>query len=167
MISEKTIQAVRDLDIAVVLKPYVNLTARGSSLVGLCPFHSEKSPSFSVSPRKNLCYCFSCHRGGDGIAFVMEKENCTFEEAVERIARDNNIPLDFTNRQMSDKEIEDAKHRESLMAALDVAQKFFYDSLRITFSDEARNAQAYAYGRWPEEFCSTFEIGRASCRERV
>lgn len=87
MISEKTIQAVRDLDIAVVLKPYVNLTARGSSLVGLCPFHSEKSPSFSVSPRKNLCYCFSCHRGGDGIAFVMEKENCTFEEAVERIAR--------------------------------------------------------------------------------
>ena len=79
----------------------------------------------------------------------MEKENCTFEEAVERIARDNNIPLDFTNRQMSDKEIEDAKHRESLMVALDVAQKFFYDSLRITFSDEARNAQAYAYGRWP------------------
>ena len=161
MISEKTIQAVRDLDIAVVLKPYVNLTARGSSLVGLCPFHSEKSPSFSVSPRKNLCYCFSCHRGGDGIAFVMEKENCTFEEAVERIARDNNIPLDFTNRQMSDKEIEDAKHRESLMAALDVAQKFFYDSLRITFSDEARNAQAYAYGRWPEEFCSTFGVGYA------
>lgn len=74
---------------------------------------------------------------------------------------DNNIPLDFTNRQMSDKEIEDAKHRESLMAALDVAQKFFYDSLRITFSDEARNAQAYAYGRWPEEFCSTFGVGYA------
>ena len=98
MISERTIQAVRDLDIATVLKPYVNLTVRGSSLVGQCPFHSEKSPSFSVSPRKNLCYCFSCHRGGDGIAFVMEKENGTFMEAVEKIARDNNLPLEYTGR---------------------------------------------------------------------
>ena len=58
----------------------------------------------------------------------MEKENCTFEEAVERIARTNNIPLISANRQMSDKEIEDAKHRESLMVAFDVAQKFFLRS---------------------------------------
>lgn len=161
MISERTIQAVRDLDIATVLKPYVNLTVRGSSLVGQCPFHSEKSPSFSVSPRKNLCYCFSCHRGGDGIAFVMEKENCTFMEAVEKIARDNNLPLEYTGRELSDKEIEAARHKESLMAALEVVQKFFYDSLRITTSDESCAAQSYAYNRWPEEFCSAFGVGYA------
>lgn len=162
MICEKTIQAVRDLDISTVLKPYVTLTRKGASLVGSCPFHSEKKPSFSVSPQKNLYHCFSCHRGGDGIAFVMEKENCTFMEAVGKIAKEHNLPISYTkNHEQTYEEIEDAKHRESLMAALDMAQKFFYDSLRVISSGEAKDAQTYAYGRWPEDFCSTFGVGYA------
>lgn len=161
MISDKTIQAVRELDIETVLKPYVRLTRKGSSLVGECPFHSQRTGSFSVSPKKNLYHCFSCKRGGDGIAFVEEKENCTFMEAVEKIAKDNNIPIEYSGKGKSEEEIERAKHRESLLAALDVAQKLFFDSLRVAVDDEVRTAQSYVYDRWPKEFCSTFGVGYA------
>ena len=65
MISEATISKVRGIDIEEVLKPYVSLKRKGSSLVGLCPFHSEKTPSFTVSSGKGLYHCFGCNRGGD------------------------------------------------------------------------------------------------------
>ena len=97
MISDKTIQRVRDLDITDVLKPYVNLRRSGASLIGSCPFHTDNKPSFSVSPVKNLYHCFSCQRGGDGISFIMDKENLTFVEAVRKIAGDNNIPIEETS----------------------------------------------------------------------
>lgn len=84
MISDKTIQRVRDLDIADVLKPYVNLRRSGASLIGSCPFHTDNKPSFSVSPVKKLYHCFSCQRGGDAISFIMEKENLTFMDAVRK-----------------------------------------------------------------------------------
>lgn len=72
MISETTINKVRDLDIKEVLEPYVTLTKKGVALIGLCPFHSEKTASFKVSPQKNLYHCFGCGRGGDAITFIME-----------------------------------------------------------------------------------------------
>ena len=64
MISETTVQRVRELDIADVVKPYTELRRHGSEFFGLCPFHSERTASFSVSPAKNLCYCHSCRKGG-------------------------------------------------------------------------------------------------------
>ncbi len=161
MISEKTIQAVRDLDITTVLKPYVELVRKGSRPVGLCPFHSEKTGSFNVNPNSNLYYCFSCHRGGDGIHFVMEKENCSFMEAIGKIARDNNIPIDYIGKEQSEEYRRNAMKRESLLAALDTAQKFFFDSLRVEMDEESRVARDYAYGRWPQEYCSTSGIGYA------
>ncbi len=103
MISERTIQQVRDLNIDNIIKPYVELTRKGSSLMGLCPFHSERTPSFSVSPQKNVYHCFGCRRGGDGIGFIMEKENLTFQEAVIRIAKDNGIQIEY-NKDQTDEE---------------------------------------------------------------
>lgn len=73
MISESVIQKVRNLTIEEVLQPYVKLSRKGSTLMGLCPFHTERTGSFSVSPHKNLFHCFSCNRGGDAITFIMEK----------------------------------------------------------------------------------------------
>lgn len=99
MISEKTIQAVRNLDIEVILKPYVKLTRKGTSLVGLCPFHSEKTGSFSVSLGKNLYHCFGCGRGGDGISFVMEKEGMSFTQAVEDCERPQYFNRTYRNRE--------------------------------------------------------------------
>ncbi len=80
-------------DIAAVIGRYTALRARGSKLLGLCPFHNEKTPSFSVDAEKGLYYCFGCHAGGTVFTFLMEKEGLTFAEAVETLARDAGIPL--------------------------------------------------------------------------
>ena len=69
-------------DIVDVISGYVKLTRRGSSYFGLCPFHNEKSPSFSVSPGKQMYYCFGCGAGGNVFTFLMEYENFTFVEAL-------------------------------------------------------------------------------------
>lgn len=161
MIKESTIQQVRDVDIATLLKPYVNLKRQGASLMGLCPFHSERTGSFSVSQTKNLYHCFSCGRGGDGIRFIMEKENLSFMEAVERIAKDNGIPIEKTDRELTDEEKSAYRHKESLLAINELAQRYFADCLRADMSDEVRHAREYAFGRWSKEFCLTAGIGYA------
>ena len=99
MISETTIRKVRELAIEDVLSPYVRLSRKGSTLMGLCPFHSEKTGSFAVTPSKNLFHCFSCNRGGDSITFIMEKENLSFSAAVEFIARNHNIPVEYISEE--------------------------------------------------------------------
>ena len=65
-----------------VVGQYVNLTRKGSNLFGLCPFHSEKTASFSVAPDKQIFYCFGCHKGGGVVQFIMEEENLDFPDAV-------------------------------------------------------------------------------------
>ncbi len=161
MISESTISKVRELAIEDVLKPYVSLSRKGSTLMGLCPFHAEKTGSFAVSPHRNLFHCFSCNRGGDAITFIMEKENLSFIEAVRFIADNNNIPVEYTDEERTDEQVAETKHRESLLAALDCIQNYFLENLRAETSEECSRAREYAYGRWPEEFCSVAGIGYA------
>lgn len=160
MISGSTIEKVRGLPIEDVLRPYVTLKRKGSSLVGLCPFHQEKSPSFTVSPQKGLYHCFGCVRGGDAISFVMEKENLPFTEAVVFIAKRHGIPVEHTDEENDSEEIAEARHRESLLIVLEHVQKFYFDSLRLN-SPESRLVREYAYGRWPEKTCSLAGIGYA------
>ena len=160
MISESTINKVRELAIEDVLEPYVRLSRKGSTLMGICPFHEERTGSFSVSPGKNLFHCFSCNRGGDAITFIMEKENLSFMEAIEFLARRHNIPIEYVEGQ--DKEqVAKIQHKETLLAILGHVQDFFVGSLLMPDSDESRLAREYAYGRWPEEFCSVAGIGYA------
>lgn len=161
MISESTINKVRNLAIEDVLKPYVRLSRKGLTLMGLCPFHSERTGSFAVTPGKNLFHCFSCNRGGDGIAFIMEKENLTFMEAVTFIAKNNGIPIEYSDEERSEEELLEAKHKESLLVTLDHLHRFFVENLRVAMTNESRAAREYAYGRWPEEFCSIAGIGYA------
>ena len=161
MISESTISKVRELAIEDVLKPYVSLSRKGSTLMGLCPFHAEKTGSFAVSPHRNLFHCFSCNRGGDAITFIMEKENLSFIEAVRFIAENNNIPVEYTDEERTHEQVAETKHRESLLAALDCVQSYFLEKLRAGTSEECSKAREYAYGRWPEEFCSVAGIGYA------
>ena len=161
MISESTINKVRNLAIEDVLRPYVKLSRKGSTLMGLCPFHPERTGSFAVTPGKNLFHCFSCNRGGDGIAFIMEKENLTFMEAVAFIAKNNGIPVEYSDEERSEEELAEVRHKESLLVILDHLQRFFVENLRVAMTDESRAAREYAYGRWPEEFCSIAGIGYA------
>jgi len=93
-VSEEKIQQIRDAaDIAEVVSDYVTLKKKGKSLMGLCPFHQEKTPSFSVDPGKGLYYCFGCGAGGDVFNFIMETENVTFPEAVKMLAERYGISL--------------------------------------------------------------------------
>lgn len=162
MISDKTIETVRNLDIEEVLKSWgLEFRRRGSTMFASCPFHSEKTPSFSITPGRNLWYCHSCHRGGDGIRFYMEREGMDFLQAVEAIAKANNLHIEYTREEQTDEQREAAKLKESVLAAVALVHKFFFDQLRVELSDEARAAREYAYSRWPEDFCSTCGIGLA------
>lgn len=162
MISDKTIEAVRNLDIEDVLKSWgLEFRRRGSTMFASCPFHSEKTPSFSITPGRNLWYCHSCHRGGDGIRFYMEREGMDFLQAVEAIAKANNLHIEYTREEQTDEQREAAKLKESILAAVATVHKFFFDQLRVELNDEARAAREYAYSRWPEQFCSTCGIGLA------
>ena len=80
-------------DIVDVISGYVKLQRKGSSYFGLCPFHNEKSPSFSVSPGKQMYYCFGCGAGGNVYTFIMEYENYTFVEAVKMLAERAGVEL--------------------------------------------------------------------------
>lgn len=163
MISENTLAKVRNLPIQRILEPYVKFKREGGhTLKGLCPFHSERTPSFAVNLSKNLYHCFGCNRGGDGITFIMEKENLNFLDAVRFIAKQHNITIEYTkDGETTEEEKTEQKRKESLLVALDILQNFFVNNLRLAGSDETRHAQEYAYGRWPEEFCSEAGIGYA------
>lgn len=79
-------------DIVDVISGYVKLQKKGANYFGLCPFHNEKSPSFSVSPGKQMYYCFGCGAGGNVLTFVMEYENYTFQEALQSLADGRELP---------------------------------------------------------------------------
>ncbi len=112
-------------DIVDVVSEYVQLTKRsGSNRFGLCPFHSEKTPSFSVSPDKQIYHCFGCGKGGNVIGFIMEAENLSFPEAVEFLARRAHmeVPEDGTDRELRGR-------RERLFELNRQAARWFYDNL--------------------------------------
>ena len=95
MIDRETVERIKSAaDIVEVVGDYVNLTRRGANYMGLCPFHNERTPSFSVSPRRNFCYCFSCHKGGSPVNFIMEKEGVSYYDALRQLARKYNIPIE-------------------------------------------------------------------------
>ena len=94
-------------DIVDVVSSYVRLNKRGSNYFGLCPFHNEKTGSFSVTPSKQMFYCFGCHQGGNVITFVQKYENMTFTEAVKMLADRAGITLPESDDR-------DARERENL-----------------------------------------------------
>lgn len=161
MISETTIQRVRELDIVEVVKPYTQLRRVGATLMGCCPLHNERTPSFSVTPSKGLFYCHSCRKGGDGLGFIREKEGLDFTQAVEFLAKQHNIPIEYIQKEQTDEQIQAAKRRESLFIVNELVQKFFIEQLTVATTDEAKAAREYAYSRWGEEFCSIAGIGYA------
>ena len=86
-------QLKQQVDIVRVVQDYVRLTKRGQRYVGLCPFHNEKNPSFTVTPALQFFYCHGCHAGGDVLSFVMQIEHVSFFEARNLLAERNGIPL--------------------------------------------------------------------------
>ena len=112
-------------DIETVMAPYVALKRRGKNLVGLCPFHNEKTPSFSVSQEKQIYKCFGCGEAGNVISFVMKDKNLPFIEAVKYLANRANIPLEINNGEKS----KSAKKKDLLYRVNVEAAKFFFSNL--------------------------------------
>lgn len=153
-IKESVVKAVHDLNILDVLRPYgFELKRSGSSYMCRCPFHSEKSASFSVSPSKNICKCFSCGKGGDPLHFVMEYDGLTYREAIEQLARQHNIPLEYEDGEQNEKDAQEERKREAMKLALSTAQDFFVEQFKAD-NPEAQAARDYAYSRWGEEYCT-------------
>ena len=117
-------------DIYDVVSQYVTLKKAGSSYVGLCPFHNEKTPSFSVSPQKGIFHCFGCSEGGNVIHFLMKIENISFVEAVEKLAQRAGISLPRPNEKDSAAYAAKIKQKEVIYEINKMAAQFFYDNLK-------------------------------------
>lgn len=141
--SEDIIEEVRSKnDIVDLIGGYVKLQRKGSSYFGLCPFHNEKSPSFSVSPGKQMYYCFGCGAGGNVFTFLMEYENYTFQEALKFLADRAGVALP---EPVYTKEAREQADRRALLLEINKeAAKYFYVKLR---SPEGTRAMEYLKGR--------------------
>lgn len=137
--SDEIIEEVRSrTDIVDVISRYVNLQKKGSQYFGLCPFHNEKTGSFSVSPQKQMYYCFGCGAGGNVFSFLMAYENMTFKEAVEELAPKCGVTL--PQREMTYQEKQRADKRTRLFEINKEAAAYYYKMLR---SPEGQQAMAY------------------------
>ena len=112
MISKKSIdQVIQTAKVEEVINDFVNLKKRGANFLGLCPFHNEKTPSFNVSPSKNIYKCFGCGKAGDPIQFVIEHEKLSYPEAIRYLAKKYNIKLDeISDSKSSEQYQEELKH---------------------------------------------------------
>ena len=154
--SDDIIEEVRQKnDIVDVVSQYVKLTRKGSSYFGLCPFHNEKTPSFSVTPGKQMYYCFGCGAGGNVFNFIMEYENYTFGEALKHLA--DRAGVELPKIEYSREVREKAQERAELLEINKQAAQYFYYQLRTE-----KSAQGYQYltGRGlSEETMRKFGLG--------
>ena len=136
---EELIEEIRQRnDIVDVISGYVKLQKKGSSYFGLCPFHNEKSPSFSVSPGKQMYYCFGCGEGGNVFTFLMRYENDTFQEAVKALADKAGVKL--PELEYSEEEKKNNEIKSTILRAIKDAAMYFYHQLR-----SEQGAQGYGY----------------------
>ena len=154
--SDDIIEEVRmKNDIVDVVSQYVKLTRRGSTYFGLCPFHDEKTPSFSVTPSKQMYYCFGCGAGGNVFNFVMEYENYTFGEALQHLADRAGVQL--PKIEYSREARQKAEERAALLEINKLAARYFYYQLR---RESGKTAYAYLTGRGlSEETIKKFGLG--------
>lgn len=128
MIDHNTIQRIFDAaDITEVISEFVTLRKRGVNLLGLCPFHNEKTPSFTVSPAKGIFKCFGCGKGGNAVNFIMEHESLSYPDALKWLARKYNIEVVEEEENEEQKQLKD--DRESMMIVSTFAHKFFIKML--------------------------------------
>lgn len=157
--SDEIIEEVRSKnDIVDVISGYVKLKKQGSSYFGLCPFHSEKSPSFSVSRDKQMYYCFGCGAGGNVFTFIMEYENYSFVEALKFLAQRAGVEL--PQEEYSKEAKERADTRSALLEMNKLAAKYYYAQLK---TEGGRQAREYLQNRQlSQETITAFGLGYSS-----
>src|SRR6478752_9857787 len=158
MISPQTIQQITNrIDIIDVVGEFVKLKKRGANYLGFCPFHNERTPSFTVSPSKEIYKCFGCGKSGNTITFLMEHEKYSYAEALKWLAQRYNIEIQETEVSDETRIIQQAA--ESLYIVNSFAQKFFTEQLLQTEEGQA-NALTYLEERgYNEGIIEKFQLG--------
>ncbi|PNP95547.1 DNA primase [Hoylesella timonensis] len=155
MIPKAIIEKVLDAThIEEVVGEFLSLQKRGVIYRALCPFHQEKTPSFTVTPNRCMFYCFGCHKGGNAITFLMEHENMTYPEAVKWLGRKYGIEVEEREETIDEKQ--QRLKRESLLIVNATVHKH-YREVFLRY----KPAQDYAYRRWGQKYCDEIEIGFA------
>src|SRR5919201_1132016 len=157
--STDTIERVKEAaDIVEIVSAHTDLRRQGERFVGLCPFHEERTPSFSVDPREKLYYCFGCEAGGDVFRFVQEREGLGFAEAVEALGERYGVEVD---REREDPRAEEARRRRARLGELLERTAGFYAAY-LWEGAEARRARDYLAERGlGEDVLREFGIGYA------
>ena len=164
-IDQETVNKILDVaDIVDVVSDFVKLRRSGANFKGLCPFHNERTPSFSVNRARNICKCFSCGKGGSPVNFIMEHEQLSYQEALRYLARKYNIEI--VEKEISDQEREAMNAREAMLAVNEFALGHFKKNLVDT--DEGRDtALAYLRHRGINDaMIARFHLGYAIDRSR-
>ena len=158
MISQNTIQQILSrIDIIEIVGSYVKLKKRGANYLGLCPFHNEKSPSFTVSPAKEIYKCFGCGKSGNSIGFLMELEKYSYVEALRWLANKYNVELEET--ETSPEQKLQQQSADSLYIINNFAQKFFSDYLFNTEEGRDVGLSYLKHRGFNEEIIKKFQLG--------
>lgn len=168
MISDSTKQkAIDAAEVYDVLSDFLpDLRKKGAVYTCCCPFHGERTPSFTVNPARNRWHCFGCGRDGDVIDFLRDNENMSFSDAIEYLCKKYGILIEYEKKERSPEEIDLSRKKESILIALQTVQDFFVEQFNAD-TPEAANARQYAYGRWGEQYCREFGVGYAPQSSRL
>ena len=160
MIDKPTIARIMDsTKIEEVVSEFVTLKKRGINYVGLCPFHNDSHPSFSVSPTRGICHCFTCGKGGNAVNFLMELEQMTYPDALRWLAKKYNIEIQ--EREMTSEEKQRESERESMFIVNDWAAKYFQDILQNDVDGRAIGMQYFRSRGFRDDIIRKFRLGFA------
>ena len=160
MIDKPTIARIMDsTKIEEVVSEFVTLKKRGINYVGLCPFHNDSHPSFSVSPTRGICHCFTCGKGGNAVNFLMELEQMTYPDALRWLAKKYNIEIQ--EREMTNEEKQRESERESMFIVNDWAAKYFQDILQNDVDGRAIGMQYFRSRGFRDDIIRKFQLGFA------
>ena len=158
MIPKDTIQTIIETArIEEVVGEFVHLRKRGVNYVGLCPFHNEKTPSFTVSPAKGIYKCFGCGKAGNSVNFIMEHEHYTYPEALKFLAKKYNIEVE--EEQQTPEQIQQLNERESLYAVTEFARKFFTEQLLNTDEGKSIGLSYFKERDFTDKTIDEFQLG--------
>ena len=158
MIDEATKQRILDAaKIEEVVGDFVTLRRRGVNLIGLCPFHNEKTPSFTVSPSKNICKCFGCGKGGTPVNFIMQHEHLSYPDALRYLAKKYNIEI--VEKELTAEEMQARTKRESMMALNEFAGRYFVDQLWRTEEGQSVGLAYFRERGFSDAILQKFQLG--------
>ena len=140
-----------------VVSDYVTLRKRGANLIGLCPFHNEKTGSFTVSPSKGIYKCFGCGVSGNAVGFVMAMEQCSFADAIKQLGKKYHIEV--PERQMTAEEQQRQDDRESMFVVNDFANKWFQEQLWETKEGQAIGLSYFRERGLRDDIIRKYQLG--------